>query len=200
MGRITIFEYDILGRKIKEINPDGGVTRFSYNQRSDLISVTDAGGNVTSYLYDGNGRKIAEDRPSVSGQRAARHLINFAYDDADRLLSKKFFSSVGSIFNEIEFQYDAFDRMVRKILKNGNMVEDDAVYSYENQLDAELMNSAVNTIYLCRTHKKLKHMGRALILRGSQSTRRIYFHAGFLGAFSSHSLWRSARVFWYSFL
>jgi RHS repeat-associated protein len=78
-GRIILFEYDSLGRKIKEIkdstgvaaiteyvydetgalvkqiNPNGGVTTFEVDDLDRVIKETDAAGNITSYEYDDNG-------------------------------------------------------------------------------------------------------------------------------------------------
>lgn len=49
---ITTFEYDNLGRKTSQIDPDLGTWTFAYDAVSNLTSQTDAKGYTTEYVYD----------------------------------------------------------------------------------------------------------------------------------------------------
>lgn len=145
-GRVTSFTYDVMGRLIMKTDPNGAETLFGYNLRGDLTSVTDALGNVTSYEYDGNGRKTAEIRPSVQGTTAVQQRTEFTYDDLGQLLLEERKSTSESPSRFLAYEYDPFGRLSRKILKVGSTVEDDAVYTYEDVLDADLLKTANNNV------------------------------------------------------
>ncbi len=145
-GRVKRFEYDVLGRKIAEIDARGGKTKFSYNKRGDLVSVTDAVGNVTRFEYDGNGRKVKEIRPSLIGKTVVEREILSFYDGSDRKILEEHRSASGGASRFIEYEYDGFDRVIRKTLKRGSVVEDEAVFQYEEQLDGELLKRADNFV------------------------------------------------------
>lgn len=145
-GRVTSFIYDVMGRKASKTEPNGATTYFAYNARGDLTSITDANGNVTSYEYDGNRRKIAEIRPSVQGTTAVQQRTEYTYDALDRLVFEEHKSTSGGQSRIITYQYDGFDRLVKKTLKVGSTVEEESVFTYEQQLDAKLMASANNSV------------------------------------------------------
>lgn len=53
-GTITNnFAYDVLGRKILQVDPDTGTTAFQYNALGELIAQTDNGGYRTEREIDG---------------------------------------------------------------------------------------------------------------------------------------------------
>ncbi|MCB0607337.1 MAG: hypothetical protein KDD12_06470, partial [Lewinella sp.] len=69
-------------RAITDHGPDGPIwTTFRYNAISELLTVTDAGGNVTRYSYDQLGRKLTVDHPDNG-------LTEFRYDLSGNLTSK----------------------------------------------------------------------------------------------------------------
>lgn len=143
-GRITRFEYDQLGRLTKKTDPRGAATTYEYTLRGDLASVTDALGNVTSYEYDGKGRKVVEKRPSVQGTTPVVAEIHYAYDDLDRVTVEEHLSSSGNGSRYILFEYDAFDRLSKKTLSAPAMPNEVTNFTYENQLDVDLLKSAIN--------------------------------------------------------
>ncbi len=149
-GRVTQFFYDKRQRLAKSINALGGVTAYTYDNRGNRTSVTDPSGNVIRYAYDLNDRMIREDRPSAAGSVAARRVKLYFYDGADHLVREVLLSATNGSDRAIYYQYDSLDRMVRKIVQregsSGNVVEDDSTFTFENQLDAELTNTAVNGV------------------------------------------------------
>lgn len=113
-----------------------------------MTSVTDANGNVTRYAFDLNNRKIREDRPSVAGTAAARRVTEYFYDGADHLVREVTKSATGGADRVIAYTYDALDRLVHKTVQNdgAGIPDDDSTFTYENQLDATLMKTAVNGV------------------------------------------------------
>lgn len=56
-GLITnTFQYDVLGRKVQQNDPDSGVTTFQYNALGELTAQIDALGNRTEHAIDARGR------------------------------------------------------------------------------------------------------------------------------------------------
>ncbi|MBO7606647.1 MAG: hypothetical protein J6T28_03395, partial [Paludibacteraceae bacterium] len=55
---------------------------YAYDPIGQLLTVTDAGGNVTSYTYDMAGRKLSVEHPSAG-------LTTFAYDVAGNIVKKQ---------------------------------------------------------------------------------------------------------------
>lgn len=163
-NRTTYFEYDLLHRLIKKTDANSAITKYSYDQRNNLTSVTDANGGVTRYEYDLNNRKIREVRPSVAGATAVeRHQLYF-YDPAGRLVREVTKSATGGADRFISYEYDPLDRLVKKEVgtegnsfvdrvinmvtskKRSLTVDDSSVYTYEDQLDATLLKTAVNGV------------------------------------------------------
>jgi RHS repeat-associated protein len=147
-GRTTYFFYDSLQRLMKTTDALGATTSFTFDQNGNPTSVMDANGNVTRYAYDLNNRRIREDRPSVAGTTATRRVAEYFYDSADHLVREVTKSATGGQDRVIGYTYDSLDRLVRKTaLRDGSDVpDDDSTFTYENQLDATLMRSAVNGV------------------------------------------------------
>ncbi|MBK9760381.1 MAG: hypothetical protein IPO90_10535 [Flavobacteriales bacterium] len=74
---------DIRGRQVarRDFDPSEIATRFHYNGVGDLLDVTDAGNNATTYTYDLLGRKLTYNHPDGG-------LTKFKYDPAGNLTEK----------------------------------------------------------------------------------------------------------------
>jgi YD repeat-containing protein len=134
------------GEIASEIAPD-----FSTNDHAHQIpTVTDSLGNVTTYQYDLNNRKIMEMQPSVAGSSAVQRVTYFFYDQADHLVREVTKSATGGQDRTIIYEFDPLDRMVHKVIQRegatGPIVEDDSTFSYESQLDSSLLKTAVNGV------------------------------------------------------
>ena len=57
-NRAFQFEYDLLGRLIRDTDPFGNSLEFSYDSVGNIIKKKDQSGNVTEYTYDSLGRLI----------------------------------------------------------------------------------------------------------------------------------------------
>jgi RHS repeat-associated protein len=58
-GNVWRYDYDLLGHKIKDVDPDKGTTTYTYNELDQQTSATDAKGNTLTFKYDGSGRRTA---------------------------------------------------------------------------------------------------------------------------------------------
>ncbi len=99
----TRYQYDGLGRKVKEINPNGGVSIYEYDVLDHLTAVTDPLGNRSRFAYDVDGNKIAE-------LSARGNATNYEYDRAGRRTKVTDALSKTSLFF-----YDADSHVIRTI-------------------------------------------------------------------------------------
>ena len=70
------YDYDVLGRKTSESDPDKGNSTLSYDNASQLTSSTDSTGQTLALGYDNLGRKTGEFVGSLTGTQ----LAGWTYD------------------------------------------------------------------------------------------------------------------------
>lgn len=185
-GNATLYNYDANGNKTSETDANGNTTTFEYNWRNQLIktrdalgsvttyayggnacpscgggadkltSITDANGNITSYLYDLLGRSVKEADPlgnsiihaydarnnPTSKTDANGNTINFSYDANGRLLKKSYPDGTEETFTydvkghlltaankniSYTFSYDAAGRMLSAADSTGKVIS----YEYD---------------------------------------------------------------------
>ncbi|MFD2317471.1 RHS repeat-associated core domain-containing protein [Delftia deserti] len=121
IGRITIHEYDSLGRLVKTIDPMSQATKQTWNAHDQLTSLTDAKGNTHKFEYDKAGRLIKETRPmggailyayDAAGQLtqctdAGGNTRSYAYDKAGRMVQEEHKLQGTETDQRISYQYDA---------------------------------------------------------------------------------------------
>lgn len=140
--RITKFEYDEQSR-IKNVTAGAGTAEiavlgsYTYNSLGDVASLTDANNNRTSLTYDGFGRVIERQFPSLSsgsqvsnaGDKASYsydpngnitstslrsgHIIDFLYDNLNRKVSDK-----PSGERNVFFEYDLLGHLKQAAFDN----------------------------------------------------------------------------------
>jgi YD repeat-containing protein len=175
-GNVTRYEYNSKNQLIKTIDALNNATTYSYGGSScpscgggngeKLTSLTDANGNVTSYLYDQLGRLTKETDPKgnitsyaydvrnnlTSKTDANGNSTTYSYDATGRLLKKTYpdyteesftYDPKGNILSATNsniaynFSYDAAGRMISSMDSNGRYLQ----YSYDN------MGKKTKTIY-----------------------------------------------------
>jgi RHS repeat-associated protein len=114
-GNATSYEYDKIGRMTQKTNPDSTYLRYSYNDSSNEISVTNENGQTTTYKYDSLGRLsdvTFPDGKTASYQynavskitavvdRAGRRT-SYSYDDLDRITDINYPDG-----SRVEYEYD----------------------------------------------------------------------------------------------
>ncbi len=100
LGIVTHYEYDDLGRLVETIQnyvngvfnssyPDEDViTSSTYDKAGNLLTVTDALSNVTSYEYDARNRLVEITQADPDGEGALTSPVTtYVYNDANQLVS-----------------------------------------------------------------------------------------------------------------
>ena len=113
----TTYEYDALGRIIKQTDARGNVTTKTYNA-SGLVTSMTCGGVTTNYTYDEKLRLVKE----IVGKQ----LISYEYDKYNRL-TKKVYSIDGEVLN-FRYVYNSIGQLTAKTFPDGmteNYIYDD---------------------------------------------------------------------------
>ncbi|MGB1249787.1 MAG: DUF6531 domain-containing protein [Candidatus Promineifilaceae bacterium] len=95
---LTKFEYDVLNRVSKEINPLADTWTYTYDKVGNLATRTDANSHVTTYSYfdDDQLKTIAYDDGDT---------VSFSYDENNNL------TQMGDWLGTTTFAYDALNRI-----------------------------------------------------------------------------------------
>jgi RHS repeat-associated protein len=115
---------DYLGRLIQVVEDPGGlnyVTTYEYNAAGDLLTVTDAAGNITEIEYDTLGRKLNMTDPDMGYWQytydangnlktqtdAKGQVTTFSYDALNRVTNKTYTNTAPeSATNSVAYTYD----------------------------------------------------------------------------------------------
>ncbi|WP_245563635.1 polymorphic toxin-type HINT domain-containing protein [Longispora albida] len=76
-GLVWTYEYDLLGRATKSVDPDKGTSFSEFNDAGDLVSTTDARGTKLVTGYDAIGRKTGVYKDSIA---PANKRAEWVYD------------------------------------------------------------------------------------------------------------------------
>jgi RHS repeat-associated protein len=109
--------YDQIGRKVKEIDPDGGATEYSYDAAGNVISMKNPRGFVTTFEYDKLNRQVTERDPAGGTQTTQ-------YDVVGRIT--KVTDKNG---NANSYEYDATNNIVKSTAANGAVSQ----FTYDKQ-------------------------------------------------------------------
>jgi YD repeat-containing protein len=102
VGHMTsITSYDVHGRPLTIIDPNGLITTLAYDLRQRLIS-RNVGGETTGYTYDAAGQLVQVTLPDGSS-------LSYTYDAAHRLVSIH-----DSLGNQIAYTLDAMGNRVKE--------------------------------------------------------------------------------------
>ena len=119
-GSTTTFSYDWLRRpsKVKTFDKSGHLLKTTKNNYNafHLVSTQDPMGCITSFFYDGAGRKIEETKRSADNYQKT----TFQYDCLGRTISTKVWYGEGEDqFLDTLLEYDFLNRVTQKQQKNG---------------------------------------------------------------------------------
>ncbi len=142
-NRITTYQYDELGRRVKVIDPLMASTEYTFDNGGNLIVLKDSKGNTTTFEYDRNSRLKKETRPlgqatmyqyDATGNLTRKidgknQKTEYEYDDAGRLMKTKYFASATDTtpVKTVDITYDKAGN-----LKTYNDGTTSAEYTYDN--------------------------------------------------------------------
>lgn len=112
-GNTTTFQYDLLGRKIRETLPNAKTTTFAYDKNSNLTKVTDPNKNIVVNSYDTLNRLLSRSISTGSGVRGTTAEA-YSYDSLGRLSSVTStgqLSGSGEQKSSVTFAYDSLSRL-----------------------------------------------------------------------------------------
>ena len=134
-NRAFQFEYDLLGRLIRDTDPFGNSLEFSYDSVGNIIKKKDQSGNVTEYTYDSLGRlikkKFSDDSVEEFKYDSRGNIIyagnqwiayDLSYDSKARLIAVT--DSNGRV---IRYEYDVMDNRTKMIAPDGKVI----TYKYD---------------------------------------------------------------------
>ncbi|MEU4422146.1 RHS repeat-associated core domain-containing protein [Actinoplanes sp. NPDC024001] len=78
-GNEWLSQFDVRGRETRATDPDRGITSKTYNDAGEVVTTTDARGEVLWYGYDRIGRKTELRDDSATGQVRARWKYDTLY-------------------------------------------------------------------------------------------------------------------------
>jgi RHS repeat-associated protein len=118
-GNTTTFEYDSLGRLIKETDPMGNSITYAYDAKGNLTAKKDGNGNIAGFEYDSLSRLLKKIYPDGSQEDlaydASGNLIawlspeesfSYSYDTGNRLIEK----TLHNMAKSIKYEYDVLGR------------------------------------------------------------------------------------------
>jgi RHS repeat-associated protein len=129
-GAVTSYIYDKTNRITRNDYPNGSNRQYSYSDTENTLRVTDENGVAMMYGYDALG-KLAYVRDVYTGN----NLKQYVYDDKQRL-ETEIYPNGSQQGYFIEYDYDAFDRVLAKGTfddENDELVlKDTFIYDYGN--------------------------------------------------------------------
>ncbi len=141
------FEYDYMGRLIKETDNLGNSSRYEYDIKGNLLKSVDKN-NVTVYnKYDGLDRIIRQSNSSdknsviiysynlfgeLESESYDNVITKYLYDERGNLIKKSVDNPGGlSEDYELKYEYDINSNLVRSLLIKDNIKEHETKYSYD---------------------------------------------------------------------
>lgn len=169
VGAITTIKNDLNGNRLEIVDPDAGTITNVYNAFGEMISQTDANGNVFTYQYDKLGRVTGKNNLASSYQR------NYAYDSyssANRGRGKISSITENGTNNSETFIYDNKSRLIshqKTIEGSGPSYSESYAYNDKGQLYKLTYPNGFSIKYLYNSYGELSEIRRfsndALIYR-----------------------------------
>lgn len=141
-GAITnSFSYDVLGRKVHQVDPDTGTTSFEYNALGELIAQTDNGGYRTEREIDARGRtwRVTAKLPggTIETQTTTEYdtAANGLGQPMSEVITGQYAAWSGQAGTAVNYQrYFAYDAMGRPI--GSSVMLDEGMFGSLLQYDA----------------------------------------------------------------
>ena len=102
-GNTTKYEYDMSGRRIREIDALGNVASYIYDAKGNVLTRTDANGHVTSFTYDPLSRLKAQTDPLLG-------VVKFGYTTKGQIATV-----IDPLGNATTYEYDSAERVTKTV-------------------------------------------------------------------------------------
>lgn len=134
LGNYFNYSYDLLGRKIKDVDPDRGTWTYYYDSVGNIITQSDARNKNITFDYDSLNRKISEvaDEGNITYvydiekngtlARALMPFMNFSYGYDSRLRKTSENKSIDGLNFVALWFYDSLNRVTSQRLSNGKNI------------------------------------------------------------------------------
>ncbi len=136
----TFYEYDMLGRKIKEGNSNGDYYAYTYDKKGNILNsaIVEDGESqtISTYTYDDGGRILTQ----TDGNG---HTTTLVYDDNNRLMMQYAHGGANDDSKTDYYSYDILGNLTEHTTRNGDTIE----YEYDvfNRLVKTTSNDGVVT-------------------------------------------------------
>lgn len=140
LGGVTEMGYDAADRLVARLLPNGVESRYTYDERDRVLSVTHTGpgGVLASVTYvrsaSGEPTKITREDGSY---------VDLTYDAALRLDTETYYTSGGTLIDAIDYDYDFDGNRTRKTSLTGGV--EDYSYSAGFRLDSVTKSGGTDT-------------------------------------------------------
>ncbi|MFO7902876.1 MAG: RHS repeat-associated core domain-containing protein [Pirellulaceae bacterium] len=140
--RVTSYEYDDLGQRRRMLGPQDSngrrlETEYTYDQRGNLVSVTEAGERTTRFEYDQLDRKILMLQPDPDGVGPLGvPTTRYQYSVDGTLRAESFFNSADPETAVVtRYETDALGRVIHEVTSDpdgaGPRVAPESFYRYD---------------------------------------------------------------------
>ncbi|TMI29081.1 RHS repeat protein, partial [Candidatus Bathyarchaeota archaeon] len=143
MGNVYSYQYDVLGRQVKTVGPDGNFTRVLYNDVASWLELIDESGFIKFLAYDRLGRLIeADEQTSPSALRAT----SYTYDESGNLGAIVTYDNpLRNPETRVQYVYDNLNRMVSARYQDGT--SESYTYDSNSNLVGKVDRKNVQTGY-----------------------------------------------------
>ena len=119
--------YDAWGNLLSQTDALGNITTYAYDTSGNMLTMTDPLGAVTEYTYDGRGNRLSETKSYTASTGTVTVVWNYIYDAENRLVE-----TVDPFGNSSFVEYDANGKETARIDELGRRTEQ--VYNDRGEL------------------------------------------------------------------
>ncbi|MET4025769.1 YD repeat-containing protein, partial [Marinobacter sp. MBR-99] len=160
--QILRFSYDEENQLVTRTDAEGNVTRYAYDAPGNRVATTDGNGNTTEYEFDGNNRLVREIRPEVidpSTGLPVRYTVEHVYDGNGNEIK-----TVDENGHATRFTFDLDDKLV--MVEDANGIK--TVFEYDSRHN--------RTAVIIGADAQVDANGQIVVesVDGAQTTRYVY--------------------------
>ncbi len=138
-GKVTHYEYDIMGRQTKVTYPDGTSSENIYDIAGNLVKTINTEGQITEYEYDSNNNrtKAIASNGAITRYKYDTYGRLIKEDSSDRGTTSYQYSASGQLISQRDangtvkiIKYDLLGRKIKEVFKGHSSLAADYEYDY----------------------------------------------------------------------